>query len=212
MPYVIYADFESIIKPCHESKSAKQTLRGEHIACGFALQIFRYDGQSEKKINSYRHSCAMNIFFHCLQEAAFWIYKMYEKTCKIYPHTPIAKQFANATTCWICECYFGGKNRKYVDYCTLTGKYRSAACAKCLKQVRPTRATKIPIFIHNFRGYDSHLIMQNIHEAKGRITCISNNTEKYISLSEGQLVFKDTFQFMAASLSKLVAGCTDFDG
>lgn len=135
----------------------------------------------------------MDVFFRCLQEAASWIYKMYEKPVKSTPTHPIAKQFTKATTCWICECYFGGKNRKYVDYRTLTGKYRGAACAKCLKQVRPTGATKIPFFIHNLRRYDSHLIMQNIHEARDRITCIPNNTEKYISFSVGQLIFKDTF-------------------
>lgn len=53
--------------------------------------------------------------------------------------------------------------------------------------------------------------MQNIHKAKGRITCIPNNPERYISFSVGQFVFKDTFQLMAASLSKLADGYNHFD-
>ena len=41
----------------------------------------------------------------------------------------------------------------------------------------------IPVFFHNLRGYDSHLIMQAISEVDGEITCIPNNMEKYISFS-----------------------------
>ena len=46
--------------------------------------------------------------------------------------------------------------------------------------------------------------MQQIHKITGRLSCIPNNTEKYISFSVGQLKFLDSFQFMASSLKKLV--------
>ena len=56
------------------------------------------------------------------------------------------------------------------------------------------------MIFHNLKGYDSHLIMQKIHTAKGNINCIANNSEKYISFGIGQLKFLDSFQFMASSL------------
>ena len=46
--------------------------------------------------------------------------------------------------------------------------------------------------------------MHKIHTAKGNITCIASNAEKYISFNIGQLKFLDSFQFMASSLEKLV--------
>ena len=46
--------------------------------------------------------------------------------------------------------------------------------------------------------------MQKIHKAKGNITCIPNNAEKYISFSIAQLKFLDSFQFRASSLENLV--------
>ena len=52
--------------------------------------------------------------------------------------------------------------------------------------------------------------MQQIHKITGRLSCIPNNTEKYISFSVGQLKFLDNFQFMASSLAKLV-DATDKD-
>ena len=91
------------------------------------------------------------------------------------------------------------------DHCHITGKYRGAAHNACNLKVRPSpKTTTIPVVFHNLRGYDSHLIMQAISETTGKIPCIPNNTEKYISFSLGQLRFIDSAQFMLSSLDKLV--------
>ena len=47
--------------------------------------------------------------------------------------------------------------------------------------------------------------MQAISKVDGRVSCIPNNTEKYISFSLRQLRFIDSAQFLLASLCKLVA-------
>ena len=47
--------------------------------------------------------------------------------------------------------------------------------------------------------------MQAISMVEGRVICIPNNTEKYISFYLGQLHFIDSAQFLLASLDKLVA-------
>ena len=47
--------------------------------------------------------------------------------------------------------------------------------------------------------------MQAISRVEGKVSCIPNNTEKYISFSLGQLRFIDSAQFLLASLDKLVA-------
>ena len=94
---------------------------------------------------------------------------------------------------------------KVRDHCHFTGYYRGPAHKSCnLKFKIKTGTTKIPVVFHNLKGYDSHLIMQKLHTAKGNISCIANNAEKYISFSVGQLKFLDSFQFMASSLEKLV--------
>ena len=46
--------------------------------------------------------------------------------------------------------------------------------------------------------------MQHIGEQDGTLSCIPNNKEKYISFSWRQFVFKDSVQFLLASLDKLV--------
>ena len=47
--------------------------------------------------------------------------------------------------------------------------------------------------------------MQAISKVEGRVSCIPNNTEKYVSFSLGQLRFIDSAQFLLASLRKPVA-------
>jgi hypothetical protein len=60
--------------------------------------------------------------------------------------------------------------------------------------------------LHNLRGYDSHLIIQGLGKLKDhKISCIPNNSEKYISFSVGNLEFIDSLQFMYASLEGLLS-------
>ena len=92
------------------------------------------------------------------------------------------------------------------DHCHITGKYRGAAHTACNLKLRLSpKTTTIPVVFHNLRGYDSHLLMQAISKVEGRVHCIPNNTEKYISFSVGQLRFINSVQFLLASLDRLVA-------
>ena len=101
-------------------------------------------------------------------------------------------------------CGFELGDDRVRDHCHLTGKFRGAAHNECNLNYSFTR--RIPVILHNLRGYDSHLIMQGIEKLKERkINCIPNSTKKYISFSIDNLDFIDSLQFMNASLEKLVS-------
>ena len=102
----------------------------------------------------------------------------------------------------MCEKPFEGDSVR--DHCHITGEYRGAAHNACNLKLRPSpKTTTIRVVFHNLRGYDFYL--QALSKVEGRISCIPNNTEKYISFSLGQLRFIDSAQFLLASLDKLVA-------
>ncbi|XP_031553328.1 uncharacterized protein LOC116290437 [Actinia tenebrosa] len=88
---------------------------------------------------------------------------------------------------------------KVMDCCEITGEYKGAAHWKCRHRIDPNM--EIPVFFHNLRGYDSHLLLQGVegHEVK----CIPNNKERYMSVTIGKLKFLDSQQFMADSLANL---------
>ena len=109
-----------------------------------------------------------------------------------------------ARRCYMCDDLLKGDSVR--DHCHITGKYRGAAHSACNLKLRLNpKTTTIPVVFHNLRGYDSHLLMQAISKVDGRMSCIPNNTEKYISFSLGQLRFIDSAQFLQAPLDKLVA-------
>ena len=66
VPYVIYADFESIIKPKTEKAGLKSDITSEHEACGFGYQVVRYDGKTENPV-IYRGKDTVKVFFNYLE-------------------------------------------------------------------------------------------------------------------------------------------------
>ena len=106
--------------------------------------------------------------------------------------------FRTAETCHVCDKPLEGDSVR--DHCHITGEYREAAHNLKLR-LNPS----ILVVFHNLRGYDSYLLMQDISKMEGRVSCIANNTEKYISFSLGHLRLIDSAQFLLASLDNLVA-------
>ena len=113
-----------------------------------------------------------------------------------------------AKTCHICENNFKKDDTIVADHCHLTGTFRGPAHKTCNLNYRiDPKKYKVPIFFHNLKGYDSHFIFQevdpNIH---GQIKVIPKTREEYISFTIGDMVFKDSYAFMQASLDKLAEG------
>ena len=58
---------------------------------------------------------------------------------------------------WICEKLIHNDDEKVRDHCHVTGKFRGAAHWSFNINLQLTK--KVPVIFHNFRGYDSHLIL-----------------------------------------------------
>ena len=112
-------------------------------------------------------------------------------------------------------------NEPVRDHCHITGKYRGSAHRKCnLKLQISAEKIKIPVIIHNLKGYDSHLIIDKLgdiikeRDLKGEeplnVNVIATNAEKYIAIYlDKHLAFIDSFQFMSSSLANLAKNLPD---
>ena len=206
-PFIIYADFEALTIKVEgpELSPTKSNTRKtqQHEACSYCYIVVRCDGQTQSPVE-YRGPNAAEHFLKALQEE--------ERKIKAALASPEAmrmtredwESYNNATTCHVCDKPLEGDSVR--DHCHITGKYRGAAHNACNLKLRLSpKTTTIPVVFHNLKGYDSHLLMQAISKVEGQVSCIPNNTEKYISFSLGQLRFIDSAQFLLASLDKLVA-------
>ena len=89
------------------------------------------------------------------------------------------------------------------DHCHITGKFRGAAHWNCNINFQLTK--KVPVIFHNLRGYDSHLIFNELDKFDVKINVIPNGLEKYMAFFLNKnLVFIDSMQFLNSSLDKLV--------
>jgi hypothetical protein len=203
-PFIIYADFESITKPIQsvEREQNKSYTDGYqlHTPCGFAYKVVSVNEKHTKDCVVYRGENCVEKFINCLKEEEKIIRQIIRNQIDMFMTAADQINYSNSTLCHICENPLNGD--KVRDHCHISGKYRGAAHSMCnLKFKYPKN---IPVVFHNLKGYDSHLIMQHIGKFDGRISCIPNNMEKYLSFSLGNLVFIDSLQFLNASLDKLV--------
>ena len=89
-----------------------------------------------------------------------------------------------------------------------------------MKLKEKPKSIKIPVLFHNLRGFDAHLVMQQIGKiaknhayknGKGqnqhlKINAIPNNMEKYMAFMLGDhLTFIDSFQFVSLNLDRFVS-------
>ena len=58
----------------------------------------------------------------------------------------------------------------------MTGKFRGAAHSDCNINFQLTK--KVPVIFHNLRGYDSHLIFNELDKFDVKISVLPNGLEK----------------------------------
>ena len=234
VPFVVYADFECFtekIDTCQPKDTKSFTNRYQkHRPSGFSYLIKCFDGDilSPKLVHYTAESPNDNVpqlFIESLESDIKEIYNMFKIPKKMVMTAEDKINYKKATICHICERGIPKEGddprfKKVRDHCHLTGKFRGAAHSMCNLKYRLPKF--FPVIFHNLSGYDSHLFIKNLGTSEGKIDCIPNNEEKYISFSKHILVdrfinkkgeekevireirFIDSFKFMAASLDSLV--------
>ena len=72
--------------------------------------------------------------------------------------------------------------------------HRRVAHDECNLMYRISKSGwKLPVVIHNLKGYDGHLIVKALNNLFDKVKVIPQNMEKYLSLTVGHLKFIDSF-------------------
>ena len=219
-PFAVYADFEALNVPVAPQLDDKGKLKNtqaltEHVGCSGAYLITeRRDGKVSVYARAdYVGKDPAGWLIHELQGHLKDIRKKIQKG-KRPPQLTDEEEadFRAATTCHICSGAFDpstSAKSAVRDHDHLTGTFRGAAHSACNLQWRlDVVKYKLPVFFHNLRGYDSHLLVKAFARQEataGRISIIPQNFEKYMALTLGGLTFKDSAQFMMSSLESLAA-------
>ena len=204
VPFIIYADFESFqipISGCENDPASSFTEKStHHVPSSFAYKVVGLNHELSKKPVVYRGPGVAEKFVDCMLQEMEEIEEKFKHVEPMIMTKEDWRSFHKASRCHICGKDLGADKVRNHDH--MTGRFRGAAHNECNLNYKFTG--KIPVVFHNLRGYDSHLIMSAIGKTNKKINCIANNMEKYISFSLGCMDFIDSFQFMSASLEKLI--------
>jgi hypothetical protein len=111
-----------------------------------------------------------------------------------------------ALICNICEKEL--LDDRVIDHDHITGFYLGITHAACNLNRHVPKF--IPIYCHNFEGYDSHFILQKMKkdERIRKVHGLPHNTERFKTITINSFVFLDSLAFVTASLSDLVDNLT----
>ena len=219
VPFVVYFDFESLIKPVQTCSNSSEVSSSNiieiHEPCGFCVVVKELDNPKPAFFKVDRSRDCWKNFAELLEQLAKDIY------CKKQQHR-IYRGLAppdDSDRCWLCKEIL--HDDKVLDHCHATGRFLGYAHNKCNLKRRTVNYT--PIIAHNSSNYDLHHICKNLHffSDNCKVQVIPLTDERYISLSIGVKVdsyldsrgfeknvfeylrFIDSYRFMASSLDKL---------
>ena len=223
VPFIMYADFESILEPIQgvSNNPNQSSTRGVnmHKPSGWCLHSKFAYGNVEKPMTQYRGQDCIEKFCKKIISEAKRLYNSFPEKPMIPLTKEQLKEYKRATKCHICFKSFKDKG-KVRDHCHYSGLYRGAVHFAC--NLRYKIPSYIPVVFHNLAGYDAHLFIRELSKYTEHMGVISKNVEDYISLSikvevdkyidkegnekskEIELRFIDSFKFMSSSLDSPV--------
>ena len=183
VPFIMYADFESILEPIQGvgNDPTISSTRGinNHIPSGWCIcSQFAY-GKVENPLKLYRGKDCVEKFCDHITEETRRLYHSYPEK----PMKPLTKKqwknFKKSSNCHICFKPFSDRNPKVRDHCHYSGLKRGAAHVTCNLQYKIP--SYIPVVFHNLSGYDAHLFIRELARKNPKLGVIAKNKEDYIS-------------------------------
>ena len=208
--FVIYADFECLLCTAEQQPNAgersKTTLYQKHTPCAVGFYIVpAVEGLFRTRFETYTGEDVVKWFLQRMLTIRDEILTILQNQQAIIMSADDWHAFHAAKTCWICTQPFDPRKmeEKVRDHDHLSGKFRLAAHVIC--NLKLHKSFKIPVFLHNFRGYDGHLIALATEQFPNiQLNIIGQGYEKYLTLGFSKsITFKDSYQFLAYSLEQL---------
>jgi hypothetical protein len=163
VPVFITADFETLIQPSNDTAETNKTEKIADLPpCSYAFNIISDYPELNCGLTSYRaknkDANVAEHFIKSLLEYGGAINQILKTNKPMIITEEQEKQFQDCEVCYLCE---GQAIDKVRDHDHMTGLYRGCACNICNINFN-YKNFKIPVFFHNLKGFDGHLIIQGL--------------------------------------------------
>jgi hypothetical protein len=206
-PVVIYADFETLnVKTGnkHNDTKSSTTLIGELPPCSYGFNVVSDYDELNMGYFSYVGDDAVKQFISKILEVGDKINHVLSEVKDMIITDEQEKEFKKCEECHICKEKILNDD-KVRDHDHVSGLYIGCAHNSCNLN-RNHKNYKVPVYFHNMKGFDGHLIIQGLKDKNfDNIDVIAQNFEKYMCLKFSNLMILDSFSFLASSLDTLSA-------
>lgn len=178
VPYVIYADFETLNKPLEEKNpQTNSTIRTQLLEpCSFGYKVVCTDSNYTKNTVLYRGLDSPQKLLECLLHDSQQIEQHLQNMKPLNLNDQKENSFQISKHCCLCMKVFTEKDTKARHHDHTTGKYIGAVHMNCNLQCK--QVTFIPVIFHNLKNFDAHLLCQSIGSFKNhKIKCIPQTME-----------------------------------
>ena len=200
-PFVIYADFESVL-PRDDIHYQK------HLPVSAGLLLVNNFTGARNYYDFIGDECVLD-FLKKVEDIAINVVKEYydKESHKPMRTLSVAEEaeFQNSKKCYLCKQNIKNKVR---DHDHFTGEYLGPSCNQC--NLARKINLELPVVFHNLRGYDLHHILKyGVSKfPKWELSCIPISSEKFLSLivhlKKMTIRFIDSYQFLNESLAEVV--------
>lgn len=194
IPFIIYADIESLLLPITDERndnfSNDESINNKppkgayqkHIPNSIAFYFLSRSDERRSYFKSHSGPDCIKWFMERLFEIAKNVYPALNKYRSKHLSDREEAMFRKSTVCHICEKTFECDDDKVRDHCHMSGVFRGAAHSECNKKFQTSKV--LPIGFHNL-DYDSHFLIEQLaSQFNGFISIIPKTNEKYISFTK----------------------------
>ena len=210
VPFIVYADFESLLKPPVDEwyrdkmNKMKAERKGKtsytekiniHVPTVWCVHSTFAYGYVPDPLKMYQGTDCVKKFVEYIEEKIKRLYATFSRQPMIELTDELKREHKATERFHICLKEFNDPQKKKVrDHCHYKGLYRGAVHNNCNQKYQIPG--HIPIDFRNLSGYDAHLFIKELKKRfnKNNVGVVLENKEKYIS-------FNVTINFKLAGVS-----------
>ena len=213
LPFVMYCDFESILKI---SPDKKYPDKREHKLSSYCYNLVCRERPVFNKYKLYRGDGKVSVIDHFLNEAKNVLehIKQCEKRFYTLPMLTDEQLQKHKKTihCQYCNVKFDKDNKKVQHHNHISSEYIATVCQSCNSKVKTN--TTLCIIFHYLKGYDVHYIIEklNDHFKDSNINLLGHNASSIFHVGiQNYIKIIDSHEFIPMSLKDLSKNLKDED-
>jgi len=203
-PLIGAFDFETKMIEGGETTNQSTTV-STHRVVSYSLVIITSENEIIFERNEQSENNCLDLFLEALADAEALIDKILKRPIPMNMTKDDVRSFKQSKTCYICQCNLSDDGDKVRDHCHFTGQYLGSAHKLCNLQRKAK--FKLPMYAHNFTGYDSHFLMQAFatsEKYQSQISAMAFSTQKIRTITTKRYKFIDSMHFLSEALHKII--------